>query len=113
MLTHVLVLSTRGPARRLGDMTRDHLSKTEIRKDALQDGVEATLHTVGQVANIVVGAASEVAKAFGGLATDLFEIRDAARRASADSPTVRVVPDAEGTTPHNGPDNGPDDVVNG
>lgn len=63
---------------------KDHISKAEIRKDAIQDGVEATTHAVGQATNIVIGAVSDIAKAVGGLATDLFEIREAAKRASAD-----------------------------
>lgn len=66
---------------------KDHISKAEIRKDAIQDGVEATTHAVGQVTNILVGAVSDVAKAVGGLATDLFEIREASKRAAADAPT--------------------------
>lgn len=71
--------------RRLVSM-KDHISKAEIRKDAIQDGVEATTHAVGQVTNILVGAVSDVAKAVGGLATDLFEIREASKRAAADAP---------------------------
>jgi hypothetical protein len=73
----------------------ERLSKAEIRKDAIQDGVEAATQAVGQVTNIVVGAVGEVAKAVGGFATDLFEIKDAAKRArddagdeSPDSPEV-------------------------
>ena len=62
----------------------DKLSKAEIRKDQIQDTVEAAAHAVGQVANIVVGAVGDVAKALGGFATDVFEIRDAAKKASAD-----------------------------
>lgn len=61
---------------------QDHLSKGEIAKDALQSGAEATAGAVGQVAGIVTGAVRDVATALGGLATDLFEIRDAARRAA-------------------------------
>lgn len=63
------------------DPGRDHLSKAEIRKDALQEGVEATADTVQHVAGIITGAVKDVAGALGGLATDLFEIRDGARRA--------------------------------
>ncbi len=62
----------------------DKLSKAEIRKDQLQDTVEAATHAVGQVANILVGAVGDVAKAVGGFATDVFEIRDAARKATED-----------------------------
>ena len=63
---------------------KDHISKAEIRKDALQDSVEAATHAVGQATNIVVGAVSDIAKTVGGLATDLFEIADATRKAGAD-----------------------------
>jgi hypothetical protein len=63
----------------------ERLSKAEIRKDAIQDGVEAATQAVGQVTNIVVGAVGDVAKAVGGFATDLFEIKDAAKRAQDDS----------------------------
>lgn len=63
---------------------KDHLSKGEIRKDAVQDGVEAAAATVGQVATIVTGAVRDVASAIGGFATELFEIRDSARRATAE-----------------------------
>ena len=62
----------------------DHLSKAEIRKDAVQNTVEAAAGTVGQVTNILVTAVGDVAKAIGGLGTDLFEIRDAARKAGAE-----------------------------
>ena len=61
---------------------KDHLSRGEIRKDAVQDTVEAAAATVGQVATIVTGAVRDIASAVGGFATELFEIRDSARRAS-------------------------------
>lgn len=64
-----------------GDMS-DHISKAEIRKDAVQNTVEAATNTVGQVTSIVVSAVGDVAKAIGGLGTDIFEIRDAARKAA-------------------------------
>ncbi len=63
---------------------KDELSKGEIRKDALQDGVEATAPAVGAVTTIVTSAVRDVARAVGGLATELFEIRDSARRATRD-----------------------------
>jgi hypothetical protein len=59
----------------------DELSKGEIRKDAVQNTVEAAATTVGQVATILTGAVKDVAGAVGGFATELFEIRDAARKA--------------------------------
>ena len=60
----------------------DRLSKTEIRKDALQEIVESGASTVGEVASIITTAVKDVAFAIGGFATDIFEIRDGARRAS-------------------------------
>ena len=60
----------------------DRLSKTEIRKDAVQEIVESVAATVGEVATIITTAVKDVAGAIGGLATDVFEIRDGARRAS-------------------------------
>lgn len=63
---------------------KDHLSKAEIRKDAVQGTVEAAASTVGQVATIITGAVRDVASAVGGFATEVFEIRDSARRASAE-----------------------------
>jgi hypothetical protein len=62
---------------------KDHLGKAEIRKDAVQDSVEATATAVGAVTSIVTTAVRDVARTVGGLATDLFEIRESARRASA------------------------------
>ena len=62
----------------------DKLSKGEIRKDALQDGVTAASHAVGSVATIITSAIGDIARTLGGLATELFEIRDSARRASDD-----------------------------
>ena len=62
----------------------DRLSKAEIRKDAMQDGVEAAAHVVGQVATILTTAVRDVARAIGGFATEMFEIRDSARRARQD-----------------------------
>lgn len=66
---------------------KDRLSRTEIRKDAVQDSVEAAATAVGQVTTILTGAVRDVARAVGGFATEIFEIRDAARRAAdEDSP---------------------------
>ncbi|NVN53238.1 hypothetical protein [Mycolicibacterium hippocampi] len=60
----------------------DRLSKAEIRKDAVQEIVGAGASTVGEVTSIITSAVKDVANAIGGLATDVFEIRDGARRAS-------------------------------
>ena len=63
----------------------DRLSKTEIRKDAVQEIVGAGASTVGEVTSIITTAVRDVANAIGGLATDVFEIRDTARRAAQQS----------------------------
>ncbi|HEX7426210.1 MAG TPA: hypothetical protein VF328_04310 [Mycobacterium sp.] len=60
----------------------DRLSKGEIRKDALQETVQSVASTVGEVATIITTAVKDVVGAIGGLATDVFEIRDGVRRAS-------------------------------
>lgn len=60
----------------------DRLSKNEIRKDAVQEIVGAGASTVGEVTSIITAAVKDVANAIGGLATDVFEIRDGARRAA-------------------------------
>jgi hypothetical protein len=62
----------------------DKLSKAEIRKDALQDGVTAASQAVGSVTTILTTAVGDIARAVGGFATEIFEIRDAARKASQD-----------------------------
>jgi hypothetical protein len=72
----------------------DRLSKAEIRKDALQEGVTAASHTVGTVTTIITSAVGDIARAVGGFATEMFEIRDSARRASRDH-AVQVVPDLD------------------
>ena len=59
----------------------DRLSKSEIRKDALQETAQSVATTVGEVATIITTAVKDVAGAIGGLATDVFEIRDGVRRA--------------------------------
>ncbi|MDI6909640.1 hypothetical protein [Nocardioides sp.] len=63
---------------------RDRLSTSEIRKDAVQGTVEAAASAAGQVATIITGAVRDVASAVGGFATEVFEIRDSARKAAAE-----------------------------
>lgn len=67
-------------------MERDgeHLSKAEIGKDAVQSTAEAAATTVGEVATIITRAVGDVAAAVGGFATEVFEIREASRRAARD-----------------------------
>jgi len=75
---------------------KDRISKAEIRKDALQEGVTAASHAVGSVATIITTAVGDIARTISGFATEMFEIRDSARRASRDQrPTVVVSEPAE------------------
>jgi len=60
------------------------LSDAEIGKDTVQATVEAAAGTVGQVATIITSAVRDVATALGGFATEVFEIRDAAKKAQRD-----------------------------
>ena len=60
----------------------DHLSKSEIGKDAVQSTVEAAADTVGQVTRIITKAVQDVAGAVGGFASEVYEIRDASRKAA-------------------------------
>lgn len=60
------------------------ISRNEIRKDVLQESAEAVAATTGVIAGIVVNAVRDVTQAVGSLATDIFEIREAARRAEED-----------------------------
>jgi hypothetical protein len=59
----------------------DPLDKLETRKDTIQVAVESGATHVGSIMSIVVGAVREVTREVGDWATDVFEIRDAARRA--------------------------------
>jgi hypothetical protein len=62
------------------------ISRNEIRKDVLQESTEAVVATTASVAGIVITAVRDVTKVVGTLATDMFEIREAARRAERESP---------------------------
>ncbi len=75
---------------------KDQLSKGEIRKDAVQNTVEAGAETVAAVTTILTNAVRDVAQALGGFATELFEIRDAARRARAEVEDPAGRADGEG-----------------
>lgn len=64
----------------------DELTRNEIRKDAVQDGVTAAATTVGTVATILTTAVGDVARTLGGFASEIFEIRDSTKRALRDHP---------------------------
>jgi ABC-type transporter Mla subunit MlaD len=63
---------------------QEKFSGAEIGKDAVQSTVEAAASTVGEVATIITAAVRDVATALGGLATEVFEIREASQRASGE-----------------------------
>jgi len=70
----------------------DKLSGAEIGKDAVQSSIEAAATAVGEVATIVTSAVRDIATTLGGLATEVFEIRDASRKAAEDGADGADVP---------------------
>ncbi|HEX5087513.1 MAG TPA: hypothetical protein VFV89_06865 [Nocardioides sp.] len=75
------------------DDNGERLSGAEIGKDAIQSTIEAAASTAGEVATILTRAVRDVATAIGDFATEVFEIREASRRAAedgADEPMAAV-----------------------
>ena len=66
------------------------LEDWETRKDTVQVAVETAFRHVGQIAGIITGAGREVTRELGNWATEVFEMREAARRARADRDTAAV-----------------------
>ena len=66
------------------------LERIETRKDTLQVAIESGATHVGQIMGIVAGAVRDVTRELGDWATDIFEMREAAKRAEADG--VESVP---------------------
>jgi len=60
------------------------LGPGETTKDTLQEAVDSAATHVGQIMRIVVGSVRDVTHELGEWATDVFEIREASRRAAAD-----------------------------
>ncbi len=60
------------------------LSKAETRKDVLQVVAESGATHVGRIATIVTGAVRDVTRELGEFTTEVFEIRDASKRAESD-----------------------------
>ena len=65
------------------------LDRIETRKDTLQVAIESGATHVGQIMGIVAGAVRDVTRELGDWATDVFEMRDAAKRAEADEGSPR------------------------
>jgi hypothetical protein len=63
----------------------DTLDRLETRKDTIQVVIESGATHVGGIVGIVLGAVRDVTREVGEWATDVFEIRDAARRARSDA----------------------------
>ena len=61
------------------------LDRLETRKDTIQVVIESGATHVGSIIGIVVGAVGDITREVGDWATDVFEIRDASRRARTDS----------------------------
>jgi len=59
----------------------DTLDRLETRKDTIQVVIESGATHIGGIVGIVVGAVRDVTREIGDWAADVFEIRDAARRA--------------------------------
>lgn len=75
------------PRSRRRHTSRMGLSRHEITKDVLQQYVEAALSTAGGVAAICFDAARRVTSELGAFGTEVFEIREARRRAHQDDTT--------------------------
>lgn len=60
------------------------MSRREIAKDALQQGVEAAITTGGRISAILFDTARRVTTEVGAFGTELFEITEASRRAGED-----------------------------
>lgn len=60
------------------------VSKAETTKDTVQVLVQSGASRVGRIASIITGAIKEIAGEIGGFATEVFEMREASKRAQAD-----------------------------
>jgi hypothetical protein len=67
------------------------LERIETRKDTVQVAIESGATHVGQIMGIVAGAVRDVTRELGDWATDIFEMREAAKRAEADDREPRPV----------------------
>jgi hypothetical protein len=71
----------------------DTIDRLESRKDTIQVAVESGATHAGSIVGIIVGAVRDVTREVGDWATDVFEIRDAARRARTDAEVRSERPD--------------------
>lgn len=61
------------------------LSKGEVRKDQIQQGTDAAVTAIGNIVSIGVDSLRKVIHEIGTFATEMYEIREAGRRAEADA----------------------------
>ncbi len=61
------------------------LSRREIAKDVVQQSAEAAIATGGHIAAIVFESARRITNEIGSFGTEIFEIREASRRATDDA----------------------------
>ena len=71
----------------------DTLDRLETHKDTIQVVIESGATHIGSIVGIVVGAVRDVTREVGDWATDVFEIRDAARRARTHADVRSELPD--------------------
>jgi hypothetical protein len=70
----------------------DTLDRQETRKDTIQVVIESGVTHASSIMGIVVGAVRDVTRELGDWATDVFEIRDAARAGTGRRPGPRRAP---------------------
>jgi hypothetical protein len=80
--------------RKLGDV----VSKFERNKDLAQEVVSSTAEHVGEIAKIITNAVVDVTRQIGEIATDAFEMREAAKRAEQDQSRDGVDADEDPAT---------------
>ncbi|MDQ3155354.1 MAG: hypothetical protein M3Q98_01310 [Actinomycetota bacterium] len=61
------------------------LSRREIVKDVVQQSAEAAISTGAHIAAILFDGARKITTEIGGLGTEIFEIREASKRAGEDA----------------------------
>lgn len=61
------------------------LSRREIRKDAVQQSAEAAITTTSRVAGLIFETVRGITTEIGTFATEIFEIREASKRAGEDT----------------------------
>jgi hypothetical protein len=85
---------------------KEKLDRLETRKDTIQVAVESGAAHVGSIVGVIAGAVRDITREIGDWGTDIFEIRDAARRArgesEADSPDAGST-STEATDAHSEP----------